>query len=469
MPKKTLYISALALSFYFAQNAGLGAQEAAADIQWRSNDCACWNYLEQRQEVDKASWATFAADERETLLAEAKRACAEAEKSIQRLSGGPLDANLLLNMDPEDVADAKICFKKEGGLLAEKHRLLKAIQERGKNNALTGDDIKWLEENNISQAAQYKKAYDYQALKPKFSEDGVKQQKKIETFNTTGLGKGLTGVSGKVKQGDYGALDNFFDGSGTGKNRPADLSGKGFSLGPKAMKPAGKSPEEQKLKLLQDAKAPPTLKTGAPEKKGFFGKLWAGVKNVGNAVVNTVKAAVGTVVFTAYNFVKDSVGGFVTNLAKGNVVGALLSPVKATANAAWNLTTGASLTVMAAADPVYQAFGGSQPPMQVELNSGRLVAKGGLAGAINNIGPVAATAMTASQLVVTVDAKQFNRLSEKEQKCILYHEFVHTDQYKNSFVVDFYYHYWKEYKEKGYYNIDYEVEAYKKQAECMAR
>lgn len=473
MLKKIPFIFLLMFSvFYCAWNLNLTSQELDSAVKpgiaWHADNCACWNYLEHRQGIDKTSWAELSYEEQEELLEEAKQICKEANSYVEHLRAEKINSSLFLNIKSDELKDIEACYEEEGKVIAEKRQMINAIHERYKNNALTEDDIKWLKENNILQAGQYESAYLMDRFDKvtagKKEEFEKKEREKLEKFNA-GTGRELSKVS--KKPGDSAVLDNLYDGTVSGKG-PLDFSDK--KLGEtKGTVIKGKSPDEIKSGLLEDAKAPPVIKETETEKPGFFSKLWSGIKTVGNAVVNTVKAAVGTVALTAYHFVKDSVGGFVTNIAQGNVLDAVLSPFKATANAAWNLTTGSALTVMAAADPFYQAFGGDQPPMKVEFNSGHMVARGGLAGAINNIGPVSALAMTTSQLAVTVDENEFSGLSPKMQNCILHHEFVHTNQYKNSFVADFYYNYWIQYNVNGYHNIDYEIEAYKAQEECMAR
>lgn len=269
MLKKTLYLVALAFSFSYAQNAGLAAEETAAGIQWRASSYTCWDYLEQRQEVDEGAWEALSAAEQKTTLAEAKRACAEAGKSVKLLSASPLDGDLLLEIDAESEADAKACYKQEGRELSEKLRILKGISARRENGALTENDIKWLEDNDVSWFGQYKDSYKLQALKPRIGEDAAKHQKQFDKFNAEGTGSRLSGISGKAGHGDTAALDKFFDG-GAAKRQAGDLtgsalSGKGLALKPGAMATAGKSPEEQKIELMQKGKAPPALEGKAPE------------------------------------------------------------------------------------------------------------------------------------------------------------------------------------------------------------
>lgn len=276
MSKKNLYLVALTFSFYCAQNAGLAAEDAAGGIQWRAPSYAGWDYLEQKQEVDEASWATFGTDEQKTMLADAKRACAEAGKSVKLLSASPLEADLLLNIDTEDEAAAKACFKQEGKLLAEKRQILTGIKERRGNGTLTENDVQWLKENNVSWAEQYQEAYKYQKLKPKLGEDAAKQQKKFDKFTTEGTGNRLSDVSGKVKQGDSAALGKFYDG-GAAKKQPADFAGDGLALKPGTIGAFGKSPEEQKLELMRKDQAPPSL-GGKPPVNPKFDKTLTDVK-----------------------------------------------------------------------------------------------------------------------------------------------------------------------------------------------
>jgi len=271
MLKKTLYLVALAFSFSYAQNAGLAAEETAAGVQWRASGYTCWDYLEQRQEVDEASWDTLTAAEQKTTLAEAKRACTEAGKSVKLLSDRPLDGDLLLGIDADGEADAKACYKQEGRVLSDKLRILKGIGARRENGALTENDVKWLEDNDVSWAEQYKEVHKLQALKPKIGEDAAKHQKQFDKFNKDGTGSRLSGISGKA--GDSAALDKFFDG-GAAKKQAGDLtgsaiSGKGLSLKPGVMTTAGKSPEDQKIELMQKGKAPPALEGKAPSNPKF--------------------------------------------------------------------------------------------------------------------------------------------------------------------------------------------------------
>ncbi|MDO8805114.1 MAG: C2 family cysteine protease [Elusimicrobiota bacterium] len=268
MLKKYLYLVALAFSFYAAQNAGLAAEETAAGVQWRASSYTCWDYLEQRQEVDEAAWDALTASEQKTMLTEGKKACAEAGKSVKLLSSSPLDGDRLLEIDSEGEADAKACFRQEGGLLSEKLRILRGINARRENGALTENDVNWLEDNDVSWAGQYKEALKIQALKPKLGEDSAKQQKKLDKFNADGTGKRLSGISSQANQGDTAAIGKFFDGGAArGEADPAGsgLAGKGLSLKPGVMATAGKTPEEQKLELMQKGKAPPLLGGKPPE------------------------------------------------------------------------------------------------------------------------------------------------------------------------------------------------------------
>ncbi len=257
MTKRAFYLVALLSFLYSAQNAGLSAQDAAG-TQWRATDAPYWDYLEQRQEVDEASWDALPADEQKTMLAEAKRACKEAGNSVKLLSASPLDGDRLLEIDQEAEADAKACFKQEGKLLSEKIRILKGINARRENGALTENDINWLEENNVSRLEQYKEAYKFQALKPKIAENSAKQQQQFDKFNTEGAGSRLSNVADSSKRGDSAALGKFFDG-GAAKDRTGNLSGGALSLRSGAMKTAGKSPEEQKQELMQKGQPPPAL------------------------------------------------------------------------------------------------------------------------------------------------------------------------------------------------------------------
>lgn len=275
MQKKIIYLAALASFFYSAQNAGLAAMDAGG-VQWRAPGHAHWDYLEERQEVDEASWDAFPAEEQRTMLAEAKRACAEAGRSVKLLSASPLDGDLLLEIDAEAAADAQACFKQEGRLLAEKLRALKGIKARAENGALTGNDINWLEENNVSWLEQYREAYKLQALKPRIGEDSAKRQKQFEKFNTEGAGNRLSNVSNSAKHGDSAALDKFFDG-GASKGQTGDVSAGALSLRPGALKTAGKSPEEQKLELMRKSQPPPAL-GGKPAENPKFNKSLTDVK-----------------------------------------------------------------------------------------------------------------------------------------------------------------------------------------------
>ncbi|MBI4350360.1 MAG: hypothetical protein HY550_02870 [Elusimicrobia bacterium] len=276
MPKKILYLAALAALFCFSQNAGLAALDAAGGAQWRATTHAYWDYLEQRQEVDESAWDSFPAEERQTMLSEAKRACAEAGRSVKLLSASPLDGDLLAELDPDALADARACFKEEGGTLSEKARILKGIAARRENGVLTENDIRWLEENDVSWSGQYKEAFRYQALKPKLGEDAAKRQKQLEKFNTEGAGSRLSNVSNSANKGDSAALDKFFDGGTAGKDAP-ELSGSRLSLKPGSMKPAGKSAEEQKLELMRKVQAPPAL-GGKPGENPKFNKSLTDVK-----------------------------------------------------------------------------------------------------------------------------------------------------------------------------------------------
>lgn len=276
MRKKIIYLAALAALLCSAQNAGQAAQDAAAGAQWRATGHGYWDYLEQRQEVDEASWDAFPATERETILAEAKRACTEAGRSVELLAASPLDGDRLVEIDPEGEADAKACFKEKGKLLSEKLRILKGISARRENNALTGNDIQWLEENDVSWLEQYKEAYKYQALKPKIGEDAAKRQKQLEKFNTEGTGNRLSNISNSAKQGDSASLDKFFDG-GASKKETGDIPGSALSLKPGAMKTAGKSPEDQKLELMRKGQPPPAL-GGKPAGNPKFSKDLIDVK-----------------------------------------------------------------------------------------------------------------------------------------------------------------------------------------------
>ena len=199
MSKKFLYTLVLALSVCAAQNAGLVAQEAAGGIEWRAPNYTCWDYLEQRRELDEASWNSTGPEERETTLSEAKRACASAGKHVKLLSASPLNGDRLVEISPEGEEDAKACFTQEGKVLSEKLRILREIELRRESGTLSENDISWLEENNVSWFSQYKEAHRFQALKPKLGEHAAKQQQQLDKFNTSGTGRKLSGIDPEIR------------------------------------------------------------------------------------------------------------------------------------------------------------------------------------------------------------------------------------------------------------------------------
>lgn len=257
--KKIFYALALALFACAVQNAGFAAE---GGVKWRSPDHKYWDYIEQRQEFDEAAWKSLPPQEQKTMLEEAGRACSAAGNSVKLLSGNPLDGDRLAAISDETGADALACFKQEGRALAEKVTILRGIKSRAEQGKLAESDLRWLEENNVSWADKYKETFKFQALKPKFAEQTARQQHNSDRF-AAGPGGKLAGVGAEAREGKSGTLDKFFDGGGANGQETALAAGAGSGKLGGRMGAAGKSPEEQKLELMQRGAAPPSL-AGAP-------------------------------------------------------------------------------------------------------------------------------------------------------------------------------------------------------------
>ena len=200
------------------------------------------------------------------------------------------------------------------------------------------------------------------------------------------------------------------------------------------------------------------------KKQSFWRRVVDFIPNIFNAVFQTAKALVGTIVSTLWNFLKDGIGGLISNLAKGNIGGACAAVGKAVMNGIWNVVTGALTSVMVLADPIYQLAGGSQPPVKVQWHrdkDGNLhtITRGGIPGEMTeNEG---AGALTKSQLDIWVNETDYRKRDPIEKKALLEHELTHTRQLQDSYVVDNLLRYDREEKKKGYCGVKDEQEAYK--------
>ncbi|MFH1618567.1 MAG: C2 family cysteine protease [bacterium] len=88
-------------------------------------------------------------------------------------------------------------------------------------------------------------------------------RKTASQVKQSGTDKSLYDVSGKVKQGDYSALDRFYDGKVQNKNRAIGLFGKGTYKG---IKIATKTLQGPEFDLVQDTQAPPPANDVKDEK-----------------------------------------------------------------------------------------------------------------------------------------------------------------------------------------------------------
>lgn len=143
----------------------------------------------------------------------------------------------------------------------------------------------------------------------------------------------------------------------------------------------------------------------------------------------------------------------VRGLFSGDPLALLTKPLQAAANAVWDTITLPMALFNAAVDPLWSALSPEDSAVveyEPEWTGGHLIIRRGLLGGIYRA--LSATAgWTASSLLIVAPGN----LTPDERR----HELVHTDQYRESFVLDFFAGYIAESARVGYARNAYEREA----------